>query len=692
MTRLALWFTLGSTVTVAACGAGTGARSPGDERAQSDDSIGALAAAQGGLSSLGHRDPSAAGAAMTGPLRIESVVKRPKLDGVLGEWHARSPAREGLTGKTDALGLRVAVQADQEMLFVAAEIEDDDLVRSAKHRPGDDHVTLTIAFPSGRGALKAYEIGLWPGAPGSHAGAVKWTAGPKAGRAVPGAKLVEYDAAGGVTLEAMIPWSSFPEATTVRVGLRAAFRYHDGDGSRTTGVLGTGAGAVDRPSELDALPTAAEHAVVEGLLAPKGLSATRPDHDVYADLAGDGRKERVSVFGRFFTICGPGYRDGEQFFWRELPGDVVSVEARSLTGRAKDDLVVRRQMTQGTATHELLEVWSLASSDEPTTVFAQQIAIASGDGAKRVSNAARLSPKQIEVKTEPATGWDASSFGETVFGAPGAAASDIEPILLPWGAVQSRTYKLDGGRFVRASEVARAGATGALAKRPAEPALPRDVPTPPVKRAPADLGKRVLDAYMTDAGLPKGTKARFDLSVHVDGDPQPERVLLFGRDIVVLGPAFRGGTGYARMSLTQFADEADVRELTARDLDGDGAAEIIVRGARRASGPAGEAVMIDGLFVYRVKDANVARVFSIETGREMSGKRVQGLVQFVPSTRGRGFDIDARPGIAKGWTSATYPWAQEPPGSGPIEPLLLPWGNVPSVRYVWNGSSFTAAP
>ena len=45
--------------------------------------------------------------------------------------------------------------------------------------------------------------------------------------------------------------------------------------------------------------------------------------------------------GRFFTICGPGYRKGRQFFWREVAGDIVSLETTSVSGRGKDDLVVR---------------------------------------------------------------------------------------------------------------------------------------------------------------------------------------------------------------------------------------------------------------------------------------------------------------------------------------------------------------
>jgi hypothetical protein len=41
-----------------------------------------------------------------------------------------------------------------------------------------------------------------------------------------------------------------------------------------------------------------------------------------------------------------------------------------------------------------------------------------------------------------------------------------------------------------------------------------------------------------------------------------------------------------------------------------------------------------------------------------------------------------------GWNEKSYPWSQDQPGSGPVEPLLLPWGGISSVRYTWNGSAF----
>ena len=696
MTPSRLLCLLGSSslVAIAACGGGAGktdAKSPAQgEEAEKHESIGELAAEQGGLAALGgagnREESTGTEVAFAGPLRLESLSKKspPKLDGMLKEWHARSPAKETIAGNTSGLSLDVAVQSGEDALWIAAEISDAKLTRSSKYGESEDHVTMTIAFPAGRGALKAYEIGLWPGTPGSAPGAVKWTAGPNAGQKVAGAKVVENDVKGGVTIEATIPWSAFPEAQTTRVGMRAAFRYHDGDGSSVNGIIATGNGSVDKPGDLPALPIPAEQAVLEGLLEQKGLSGTKPKIDVYADIAGDDRKERISVFGRFFTICGPGYRKGHQFFWREVAGDIVSLETKSVSGRGKEDLVVRRRVTQGSSQHEILEVWSIPSGEEPATIFAHQIGIVSTDGKKRVSNAARVATKEIEVSTEPAVGWDAGTFHETI-------AGDIEPILLPWGTIKSKTFKLEGGKFTKASEVAQAG-DPAPASKTAEKqeGLPRDVPTPAVQKG-SDLGKQVLEAYMREASIAPGTKPRFDLEVNVDGDSKPERVVLFGRDIVVLGPSFKGGTGYARLSLTQFADDKDVAELTARDLNADGAAELVVRGARHAKSPTGDTIDIDGLFVYQVKGGNVGRVFAVETGREMGAKRVQGLVQFVPAKGGKGFDIDVRPGVAKGWTKDSYPWPQDKPGAGPIEPLLLPWGDVKNVRYAWNGSAFEPA-
>lgn len=685
------------SLSLAACGGSAGtrgsdARSPGAADPEKE-SIGDLAAAQGGIGALGgagnREEGGATGTevAMGGALRAEEVDKKKpvKLDGVLKEWGPRTAAREVISGTTSGVTFAAAVMVDDQKIYVAGEVTDPSPTRSGKQGAGDDHARLVLAFPSGRGQLKAYEVAFYPGKSGESAGAVTWTSGPHAGKEIAGAKIVENDEKGGFSFEASLPWSAFPEARTVRVGLRAQLQYHDGDGGKARAILATGPGSVDKPTELAPLPTSAEQAVVDGLLSQKNLAGEAPRIDVYADLAGDERKERVSVFGKFFTICGPGYRGGHQFFWRELAGDVTSLEARDLRGTGKDDLVVRRRVAAKGSVRDVVEVWSLATGDEPVAVFAQEASVASPDGKKRVTNGVRISQKEIEVTTEPAVGWDATSYKE---GAP----SDVEPILLPWGTVRSRTFKLEGGRFTKAREVTQEGTAPAAAtgqgEKPA--ALPRDLPTPVSKPSAGVTGKQVLAAYYRDAQVPESQKPRFDLEVDADGDARPERILLVGRDIVVLGPGFAGGNGYAKLSLTQFGDAKDVGELTVRDVTGNGKADVLVRGVRRVDAPTGEKVEIDALFIYTVDGGRIARVFSIETGREVGGKRVQGLVQFVPSKSGKGFDVDVRPGVAKGFTEKTYPWPQDQPG-GAIEPLLLPWGKIPSLRYVWNGTQYAVS-
>jgi hypothetical protein len=208
-------------------------------------------------------------------------------------------------------------------------------------------------------------------------------------------------------------------------------------------------------------------------------------------------------------------------------------------------------------------------------------------------------------------------------------------------------------------------------------------------RTGGDPSKQVLDVYRRDHGVSADTQPKVDLAVQVAGDARPERVVLIGKDVVVFGPGFRNGTGYANLTLSQFSDAADVHELTARDLTGDGHADLIVRGVRHVSVPGStDVVDEDVLLVYQVDSSSISRIFAVETGREQGGKRAQGLVQFVPSRSKKAFDILVAPGKVTGWTQASYPWQQDQPGQGPLEPLLLPWGGISSLRYGWNGTEF----
>jgi hypothetical protein len=669
---------IASLVALAACGGSAPPPKHADAPPVVEPSIGDTAVANGGIDALG---PPSGATYAAGGLRADLVDKASpvKMDGVVDEWPARTLATTVIKGSGDKLSFAVAIQYDATHIYVGAEVTDASFYRTEHFADGEDHASFTLAFPSnGGGAGNAYEIGLFAGKPGETAGEVRFS-GSRHGQ-VPGARIVEAPTAKGYTFEASIPWSTFPEAHTLRVGLRGVARYYDSDGTRSArNIVATGQGDAATPSNLPALLTEPEESMLEGLLTQKGLTRTTPKVDLYADVAGDAMKERVSVYDRFLTICGPGYRGGKEFFYRDLGAELVRLEARELTGRGKADLVVRRRFDSDDKKErrEWFEVWSLLGSDEPVTTFAHEITVARE--GKHVDNVVHASGKDIEVTYEPASGWDATTYKEGV-------ASDVEPILLPWGTVRSQSFHFDGTRYKKVHEVAQPGVAPARAAgsipAPA-PALPQDVPTPEVRRG-GDLSRQVFDQYRRDHAGGGDSRPRFDLQVNVDGDGRPERILLVGRDIVVFGPGFLGGTQYAFLTLAQFNDGADVHDMAARDLTGDGAADIVVRGVRRPSA----GVEVDGMFVYQVKGGSITRIFAIETAREQGSKRVQGMVQFVPAKDGHGFDIDVRPGRATGWTQRTFPWAQEQPGSGPIEPLLLPWGGIASLRYAWNGMAF----
>ena len=662
--------------TLAACGGSAPPPKHADAPAIVDPSIGDTAVANGGIDALG---PPSGATYAAGGLRADLVDKANpvKMDGVVDEWPARTLATTVIKGSGDKLSFAVAIQYDAANIYVGAEVTDASFYRTEHFADGEDHASFTLAFPQGGGA---YELGLFAGKPGETAGEVRFE-GSRHGQ-VPGAKIVEAPTAKGYTFEASIPWSTFPEAHTLRVGLRGVARYYDSDGTRSArNIVATGQGDAATPANLPALLTEPEESMLEGLLTQKALTRTTPKVDLYADVAGDAMKERISVFDHYLTICGPGYRGGKEFFYRDLGAELVRLEARELTGRGKADLVVRRRFDgeDHKSKREWFEVWSLLGTDEPVTTFAHEIVVARE--GKHVDNVVHASGRDIEVTYEPAVDWDATSYQEGL-------ANDVEPILLPWGTVRSQSFHFDGAHYKKAHEVAQAGVAPANARSVGSipgppPALPQDVPTP-VQRPGGDLSRQVFDQYKRDHASPGDTKPRFDLQVNVEGDGRPERIVLIGRDIVVFGPGFLGGTQYAFLTLAQFADGSDVHDMSTRDLTGDGTADIVIRGVRHPT----TGVEVDGLFVYQVKGGTIARIFAIETAREQGNKRVQGMVQFIPSSAGHGFDIDVRPGRATGWTKKTFPWAQEQPGSGPIEPLLLPWGGIPSLRYSWNGSAF----
>jgi hypothetical protein len=617
--------------------------------------------------------PAPAGDAGT-PLKAALVEpKAIKLDGIPKEWPGAltslSNTSKGKAGKPD-LEAKGAIAYDGSNVFVAVDVTDDVL------RGGDgDHVALVLGFPGGA----VHEVLLYPGEPGKSAGSAK----SKDGKAIQGAKVIEAPHAGGWTLEASIPWTAFPPAATVRVGLRGGLQVRDADaGSTVESVVGSVVSL-----GYDALPPISiesEQALAEGLIKEKSIKGA-PRFNLIADVAGDALKERVLVYDRYLVVLGPTFRKGSEYYWADLGVDVAagmlpSVEARDLTGDGQAEIVLRKRIGSAGKFREYLQVLQFGNADTPTIVFQHEVGIATDKGA--IENEVRFdadgAKTAITILPGKAKKYDAGSYGEP-------RETSVDPLLLPWGTIASQTYKWNGKVFTKAAEEKQA-ATPPPAESQPKPVVesqPKAASTP----SAGELLEQVYAAYKKERGATG--KARFTLSADVTGDKQAENVVLHDRDLVLFGKGFKGGTGYSFLTLSQFASGADIAEVTAMDLTGDGKAEIIVRGTMHAAAPTGSGgstVDREVTLVYQVAGESLKRVFAAETGRAIGKKRVSATVHFVKA--GKGVEIELAPGKAVDWTAATYPFTQDTGPVGGMEPLLLPWSGLSAVRYRWTGSSF----
>ncbi len=597
-----------------------------------------------------------------------------RIDGDLREWPAKmTPLSETLEGS--ATQARAVVGYDDANVYLALRVADSRIARTAAAKSNEDHATLSLAFPRGRGEYTTHQVEVFPGQPGKLPAAVKL-----AGKAVSGAKAVENPSGKELLLEAQIPWSAFPEAARTRVGLRASVSYANADTpGAVRSVVSTASGKSGRG--LGPLLLEAEQGLAD-LLRDKGLNDV-PAREAYGNLSGDGMLERVAVFGRFLTISGPRFRGGKEFYFTDL-GVSSSAMVRGMKlvdfdSDGRQELVLTKRYGASDKYREVLEVMRIGRDDTPFVAFSHEVGIKTPDGT--IANKVRISESGIEVMQGDAEGFEPDSYNEPLPG------GNVHSALLPWESVKSRSYKWQGASFVKSGEE-RQTPSKEFTRKPATAARGGAAAEAPPPRAPSadELLDRVYALYRKERGV-RSARPRFDFVSDVAGDARPERIVIHEKDIVVFGKGFRSGTSYAFISVG-VSEPKDILDATARDLTGDGKAEIIIRAIIRtktSKALGGDTIDRHALLIYGIHEDRLQRMFGAETARSLGKKQIVGNVSFEGS--GRAQRIELRPGRAVGWTQATYPFPQDTTTAGGLEPLLLPWtGGKRSYRF--NGSGY----
>lgn len=605
-----------------------------------------------------------------------------KLDGKVKEWPGTNPGNE--TVKAGKVTATFFAGYDDSGLWVGAEVAKTGGIADG------DCVSLTVAFPrsgvaKGGEGLSAYEVGFYPGKPGSASGTVKLRSG--SGKTLDGAKIIEANrSGGGYTLEGFVPWSAFPEGKKTRAGLRGALRAYDANGA----IKATGGGSVDAPGSLGFLLTEPEQSL-PAALASKKQNFKDISFEVLADVTGDPLDERMFFIGRSLYVLGPGFKEGKQWLGVDLGADVVGVEARDVTADGKSDLLLTTRSKDGSTTREALSVWAFSGA-VPTRVFSHENLVSSGDNAlKDLITFAGGKKPSITVTYDKPKGFTVDTYAQPI-------ASDIDPILFPWGAVKERTFVWNGALFTKDKETAqkaiapkpvgdppKAGPASGETGKGFEPTKPAE-PLPPA----GDLVVLAIKQFKKDKGLAADATPRIETPATVIPGKKG-RAELFGRDLVIA----TGDGGYAVLGLNRFASEKDVVEITAKDLTGDGRDELIVRGMLRAKltgGATEKEVLREVMLVYSPKPQGkglaLVPVFGAETGRTIGSDYVNTDFRIITAKGSTPGKIEIMKGKAKGFTKATWPFTKEEPTPG-LEPILLPWGSETSIVYSWSGDKFS---
>jgi hypothetical protein len=242
-------------------------------------------------------------------------------------------------------------------------------------------------------------------------------------------------------------------------------------------------------------------------------------------------------------------------------------------------------------------------------------------------------------------------------------------------------YRDDHGRFVLHGQERTPNAKAA-AVQAAATVVPRAKPIDQVPVAedsivyekPPGMDELVAH-YRESRGVPASVRARFVTHVNVAEDSAIESLMVFDRDLLVVGKGFRGGLGFFYFGVPA-ATGADIQRMFTGDVTGDGRREIFIR-IKQLVGDVEREILLG----YTFEDDVLKPILQTEVRRAKGADSVGNVVSLEKT--GKRYALHIAPGVARGYTRESYPFVTEQTDA--YGALLLPWLNEKAI-YRWDGN------
>jgi hypothetical protein len=360
-----------------------------------------------------------------------------EVDGMLDEWRGIAVQRVPGAGKNASFSLRCAY--DNEQLFVALDVRDQELVRLAK---GGKEDLLVLELSAAGGAVAKLEV--FPGIDGVEPRR-RWK-----GKALreEGAVVVEDTRQeAGWSMEASVPLKQIAGLGVGAPGVSARVAYHDADKGGPGGQASFEGTLVFRAS--------AE--AFRGFLAAAKLKPGDIKVDVTGDFDSAPGVERMVAGGVAMGII------TDQFSFMTLPvtsaADVRRIEVVDLRGDGTRSVVTEIRQHGNGGSRDLVIVWGLAAQDRFERILA--VEVRKELGARKLRNRWSLVPRAggrgqdllIEVGAEDVQGWTSNNYLES-------PAEDVRPILKPWDEQTATRFAFEGNVAVEVESAAPARKPG----------------------------------------------------------------------------------------------------------------------------------------------------------------------------------------------------------------------------------------